>query len=86
MTSTENFKNFLSENNAYDKYCSDIEKQHGINFITVTMGRKDFRNIINDTLMWPATDNCHLWETLSNTWNKAVSSNKQFYNNCRSIW
>ncbi len=87
MIQADNFKSFLKENNAYEKFCENISKQRNNSFDEVTMHRDYFGDIINEELYWSRTNEGDaFWSNLNDVWNAAVRNNKQYNVGYKSIW
>lgn len=87
MTQAENFRNFLMENEAYEKFCINIKMHRGNSFSSVTDGRKNLSGIIDSELHWDATNEGQdYWSNLNNTWNRACRNGIQFTYGYKSIW
>lgn len=82
----ENFRNFLIEHEAYEKFCANILEQHGFSFERVT-DRKYMSGVIDSSISWDRTPEGHAyWERLNSTWNEACSSQRVFAPKYKSIW
>ena len=87
MIQAENFKSFLKEKNAYEKFCVNIKKQRGNSFDDITIDREYFGDIINEEISWTLTlEGSLFWSNMNEIWNAAVRNNKQYNVGYKSIW
>ena len=87
MSKAENFRNFLVQHAAFEKYCINIKNQRRSTFKNAVNHRLSFNSIIDETLSWASTpEGRNYWSNLNALWNSSLKEGKKFKPEYKSIW
>ena len=82
-----NFRNFLSHNKSFERFCQAIWEQRNLTFKQAVRRSESLSRIIDNSLTWDATPEGHdYWANLNTKWEKVVRIGKQFQPQYKSIW
>jgi len=80
----ENFRNFLIQNDAYEKFCNALEcRSKRFN----DCNPSNLHGVINNSLVWSSTpEGSDYWSRLNKLWNRALDKGVEFKLTYKSIW